>query len=126
MCRRRGGQELGLHDVCDREGELLKRHLDEWRALNVSDPDSIEGNINPSGLLDHFADVLLDCLLIERVHLRRLGHSSGFGDFLGHCFERSQGATGKEDLRSLAGEGAGHRTADGSSRSVDDRVLLLK
>ncbi len=124
--RRRAGQELRLHVADDRAGKLRKRHLDEWHALDVADPDGIERNINAPGLLDHFAQVLLDGKLVERVDERRLGHSSGLGDLLSHRLDGCSAATGKEDPCPFAGESAGNRTADGSSRSVDDRVFLLK
>jgi len=46
--RRFGGQELGLHGAYDRAGEFPKRHLDEWRALYVLDPDGIVEHTWPS------------------------------------------------------------------------------
>ena len=87
----------------------------EWHALAVVDPDGIERNIYAPGLLDHFAQMLLDGQRVERVDERRLGRSPGLGDLLSHCLDGGSAATGKEDPCPFAG----NRTADGSSRSVD-------
>src|SRR5581483_992320 len=124
--RRRAGQELRLHVADDRAGKIRKRHLDEWHALDVVDPDGIERNIDAPGLLDDFAQVLLDGKLVERVDERCLGHSSGLDNLARHRLDGGSTATGQEYPGPFAGERAGHRTDDGSSRSVDDRVLLLK
>ncbi len=119
-------EEMRCYRIHDRQRERLLLHLDERHPLGVAESNGIEGDIDAPGCSNHFAEVVLYRSPLERIDLSDLSHSSRVGDVLRHGLKRSQGATGKEDLRSLAGEGAGNRTADGSSRSVDDRVLLLK
>ena len=41
-------------------------------------------------LLNHGVNVCLDGLLVERVDVRRLGHSACGGDFLSHSVDRCQ------------------------------------
>src|SRR5260221_4283875 len=119
-------EEMRCYDIHDRQRERFLLHLDGRHPVGVAESNGIEGDIDAPGCSDHFAEVVLYCSLVERIDLRDLSHSSRVGDVLRHGLKRSQGATSKEDLRSLAGEGAGNRTADGSSRSVDHGVLLLK
>jgi hypothetical protein len=56
--------------------------------------------------------VLIDRLLVERIHLRRLGYPSGGADLFGHLLEPRQGTTGEKDRGSLASEGTADRAAD--------------
>jgi hypothetical protein len=67
--------------------EVIQRHFDERSSLNVFPRDGVEGNIDASGLLGHFRDVLLEGLLIERIDFSGLGRSACCTDILGHSLE---------------------------------------
>jgi len=124
-CRLRG-QEHRPHGGHDRPLEVFERHLGQWGSLHVPVRDEVEGDVDPSGRRGHSVGVLVDGPLVERVDVRCLGHPSGGADLRGHLAELRLGATGEEDLGSLAGEGTGHRAADGAAPSVDDGVLVLE
>jgi hypothetical protein len=92
---------------------------------DVLHTDGIEEDIDPSVLPCHVADVFLDSLLIESIYSSRLGNASFSRNLLGYRLDRLECASGEKDFRTVAGEGAGDRSADRPSRSVDDRVLVL-
>src|SRR4029450_6752793 len=109
-----------------RRRDLLKPHLDERIPLNIFHPDGVERDVDASGLLGYFGDVLLDGRSVESVDLRGLGRSSRGGDIPGHWVKLCKGATREKKPCPLAGEGTGHRAADRSTGSVDHGTLILE
>jgi hypothetical protein len=51
--------------------------------------------------------VLVDGFLVKSVDFRCLSHASCGGNLPGHLVKLGESAAGKEDLRSLTGEGTG-------------------
>src|SRR5215510_1413397 len=70
--------------------------------------------------------MLVHCLLVESVDLRRLGGSAGGNDVLSDRFDLRPKAPGEKKLCPLARKGACDRAADRASGSVDHSVLVLK
>src|SRR5918998_2968948 len=95
-------------------------------ALNVLHADGIEQDIDATGLPGHGICVLLDGLLVQSIHLSRLRYPTSGADLFGHLLEGGEGSTGEEDVCPLAGEGAGHRTADRAPSPVDHGSLVLE
>src|SRR5215211_7223972 len=85
-----------------------------------------EMSIHTSSARGHGVSVSVDGVLVDGIDLRRLGHSSSRADLLGHLLEALEGTTGKVDLRSFAGEGAGSCATDRASRPVDHGVLVFE
>src|SRR5215204_465340 len=106
------GQELVPHSLRDRPGEMLEGHLGQGFTLNIVIQDCVEGDVDASSLLGHGVGVLLNRLLVERIHLRCLGHPARRADLLGCNVDRSKGAACEEDPRSFTGECTSHRTTD--------------
>jgi hypothetical protein len=108
------------------EGEVGWRHLDQWPALDVVDPDQVDRDVEASSSVDHHLGVLLDSLLRIGVHHGRLGRSAGGPNFRRHHRERRPPAAGQEHRRTLPGERPGHRATQRTSGSVDHRVSTLQ
>src|SRR5262245_47705170 len=70
--------------------------------------------------------MLVDSLLVESVHLRRLGASAAGDDFVGDTFDGRLLTPGKKDVGVLARKGACDGAADSASRSVDHRDLVMQ
>jgi hypothetical protein len=88
--------------------------------------DGVEKNIDSARLLDPVADVLFDCVLVERVDLGDLGSAARRDDLPGDCFERRKRPAGEKHPRALARERAGDGAADGPSPAIDDSVLVFE
>src|ERR671911_1198470 len=125
-CRRPGGQELCPHGSHYWPLEVFEGHLGERRPLYVPDRDEVEGDVDTSSARGHGVSVLVDRRLVDGIDLRRLGHSSSGADLLCNLLEALEGTTGKVDLRSFAGEGAGSCATDRPSRPVDHGVLVFE
>jgi hypothetical protein len=63
---------------------------------------------------------------MAHVNLSSFDCAPGRPDLFGHPIELFKSAAGKEQLRSLTGEGTGDGAPDRASRSVDYSVLILK
>jgi hypothetical protein len=83
------GQEVGPGVGRDRKGEALDRQLGEGNALNalLRDPDRVEGDVDRARLLGDCGRVVLDRLLVDRVHASSLRHATFGSDCLGHGLE---------------------------------------
>ena len=92
----------------------------------MHDANSIERNIYASRNCGHGIGVPVDCLLVERIDLRNLGVAACRGDFCGDAVQLCDRAACKEDLRSLTSKDTRHRTADRTTASVDNGVLVVK
>jgi len=77
----------------------------------------VQGDVDATRLRGHGIGVLADRPLVERIDLSGFGHSPGRADIPGDRVELGQRATGEEDCRPFAREGAGHRAADRPSGS---------
>src|SRR5918993_940112 len=65
-------------------------------------------------------------LLVERVHLRRLGGSAGGNDILADNFDWCQVASGEKEIGPLSRKGACDSAADRAPGSVYHRNLVLQ
>src|SRR5262249_997346 len=121
------GQKVRPRVGRDRQGELLDIQLDQGRPiLRVRDADRVERDIDPSRPVDDGLEVRAHGLFVEGVHFRGRGESSGGSDFPGDGFDRRLAAPCQKELRPLAREGAGDRSADRASGAVDYGVLVLQ
>src|SRR5262249_37811358 len=83
-------------------------------------------DIDAARLIDHGLQMLVYCLLIESVYLRRLGESAGGHDFFGDNFDGCLVASREKKLGPLTRKGTSDSAADRASGSVVLLNLLLQ
>jgi RNA polymerase sigma factor (sigma-70 family) len=127
-CCRPCGQEVGSQIGGNREGEVLQRQINHRDAVNarLRNPDGVDGDINASRFSDHVVGMLFDRLLIESIHMSRFDLATESHNFLGDSVEGSSSPTSQKDSGSFTGKGSRNSATNGSSRSVDDGIFLLK
>src|SRR5262245_59400336 len=121
--RRASRQKLGRCPRADWKGEVAQRKLGERSALNDRKSNGVEANVDAACPIGDLVRVPLP-LVVQRIHLRRRGQSTGCGDFPGNGLYRAEIPTAQEDSGAFPREGPSHRTSDRSARPVDDGRLV--
>ena len=116
----------GMDSRRHRAEEVLERHLQQRRAVDVAVADGVEGHVDAAGPGGHAVGVLVHGPRVEGVDPGRLHRHAGAGQLLGHLVEGGQGAAGQEDAGALAGEGVGHGATDRPRPSIDHGGLALQ
>jgi hypothetical protein len=90
--------------------------------LRVADTDSVERDVEPTHLLDSRCKVPFDCGFIERIDLRSLRRVA---DLVCNGLYSGESATRQEDLCALAGKSFRDGAANGTTATINNRVLVL-
>jgi hypothetical protein len=104
--RRRRREEMVLMPVSTGVPEIVERHVDQWRPLEVpADADGVESDVDAAGLGDHSVEVPLDGRSVKCANLCLLRNTNVRTDLAGDFPHLGESAAGEEEPCPVAGEG---------------------
>lgn len=105
---------------------VVELKLEGRCALDMHDPDRVQGDVDTAGRGGHRGSVLLDRPFVEGIDHRHLRGPAFGHDVPSDCLELLQRATGQKDACTFLGKRASDGATDRSSPSIDDSGLVLE
>jgi hypothetical protein len=94
--------------------------------VDVSVRDRVEADVDGACRGDDRSEMLFDGTFVERIDYSDVRDGAIVRDFGGNRLKTFLLSAGKEDARSLGGEGARYGTPDDSAASIDNGDLVLE